>query len=312
MKPLVSIIVPCFNQGVFLRTAVDSCLAQTYGRVEVVVVNDGSTDDTSMVISEYGRSVSGIVQANLGLSAARNAGILAARGEYVLFLDADDYIGEDAIGTLMNAEGGSGAGSVAYGGWISVDQDGRQQSRHPASAMDSDPFHQLLEGTGIVTHCFLIPRQVFARVGLFDCALRSCEDWDMWLKVAATGIAFRHVAGEHAFYRRYSGTMSRNYSMMWESGQTVLRRYSGLHGACSRCRAASARGRAAFRGYLFDTAFWNHIRALRSQGRNAACLALVSRRVWADPALLRLLRGWASGYVVAKLGLVAPRSAPTS
>lgn len=97
-SPLVSIIIPCFNRERYIQTAIDSAMSQTYGNIEVIVVDDGSTDNSVSVISSlYGSNVTLITQKNKGVSAARNTGFRAASGEYVVFLDSDDWISEDLI-----------------------------------------------------------------------------------------------------------------------------------------------------------------------------------------------------------------------
>src|SRR6266542_2035380 len=98
--PLVSIVIPCFNQGRFLDRAIASCLAQTHPEVEVIVVNDGSTDDTAIrIAAAEARSarVRGLTTANAGLGAARNRGCAIARGDYINLLDADDWLAPSKI-----------------------------------------------------------------------------------------------------------------------------------------------------------------------------------------------------------------------
>lgn len=90
--PRVSVIIPTYNHAQFVVQAVESALAQTYADLEVIIVDDGSTDDTQAVLARYGAEINYIYQENQGLSAARNAGISVARGDYFLFLDADDLV----------------------------------------------------------------------------------------------------------------------------------------------------------------------------------------------------------------------------
>src|SRR5687768_4945424 len=91
-QPLVSVVIPCYNSAAWIRDAIGSCLAQTYQPLDIVVVNDGSTDNSVQIIEEYGQRVRLVSIANGGLSAARNFGMSVARGEYIQFLDADDYL----------------------------------------------------------------------------------------------------------------------------------------------------------------------------------------------------------------------------
>ena len=106
-EPLVSVIIPCYKQAEYLPAAVDSALAQTYAPVEVIVVNDGSPDDTEKVALGYGSRIVYIHRPNGGLSAARNTAIARARGKYLKFLDSDDYLHPEQIEWQMAALAGS-------------------------------------------------------------------------------------------------------------------------------------------------------------------------------------------------------------
>src|SRR5262245_16811519 len=102
----VSIVIPCYRQGHYLRTAVDSCLSQTYPDVEVIVVNDGSDDNTDEVARGYGERIRYVSKQNGGLCAARNSGIAVATGRYFKFLDADDHLAPEQIKWQMDALAG--------------------------------------------------------------------------------------------------------------------------------------------------------------------------------------------------------------
>lgn len=101
--PLVSVVIPTYNYAPYLRRCLESCLEQTCGSVEIIVVDDGSTDETEQVVRETGRGVRYISQRNMGVSSARNTGMDLARGEFIVFLDADDYLVKDGLKMRLDA-----------------------------------------------------------------------------------------------------------------------------------------------------------------------------------------------------------------
>ncbi len=101
--PLVSIVIPTYNYASYLPRAIGSCLAQSHGTIEIIVVDDGSTDDTREIVRGMGRGILYVFQENKGVSSARNTGLGLARGEFITFLDADDYLTADAVETRLNA-----------------------------------------------------------------------------------------------------------------------------------------------------------------------------------------------------------------
>ena len=125
-KPIVSIIIPVYNNEKYIRKCLSSVCAQTYKELQIIVINDGSTDGSSDIIKEYAEKDSRIIfieQENRGVSSARNEGLQAATGEYLTFIDGDDYVGEDYIKELVNCAVKTGADMVITG--ISmVDPDG--------------------------------------------------------------------------------------------------------------------------------------------------------------------------------------------
>lgn len=101
--PSVSVIIPTYNYGSYLPRAIESCLVQTYGTAEIIVVDDGSTDETERIVRDKGRDIRYVFQENSGVSSARNRGLGLATGEFIIFLDADDYLTRDAMETRMSA-----------------------------------------------------------------------------------------------------------------------------------------------------------------------------------------------------------------
>ena len=121
----VSVIIPCFNGERFLAESIDSALGQDYPHKEIIVVDDGSTDNSVKIMARYGRLIKIVQQTNMGLPAARNAGIAAACGDYFSFLDADDYWSPTFLSKMMVSLAESGAG-IAYCGWQNVGLPGKR------------------------------------------------------------------------------------------------------------------------------------------------------------------------------------------
>lgn len=197
IKPMVSIIIPCYNYGKYLGECLDSVMAQTQKNIEIVVVDDGSTDTTKEVALNY--PVKYIYQENKGLSAARNTGIREARADYIMCLDADDLITKDC---LMACWPFAGNEIICPGGIID-----KTDSYFP----DSNDFSlgKFLKVNQI--HCASIfPKTAWETAGGYDEAMnQGMEDWDFWIRLLANGLNVR-VAGKGIFiYRpRADGMMS--------------------------------------------------------------------------------------------------------
>ncbi len=188
MNPLVSVIIPTYNCSRYICAAVDSVLAQTYKNKEVIVVDDGSTDDTKEVLQRYGSEIRYHFQSNSGPSAARNTGIKLATGDMISFLDADDVWLPKKLElqvNLMNQHGDVGlvacsanmtdaSGENVTESLIFKNYSNRQALLHDMMSMS------LLLGTPNV----LIKRECFDKVGLFDESLYGAEDWKMWMNIA--------------------------------------------------------------------------------------------------------------------------------
>lgn len=219
-QPTVSIIIPCYRQAHFLSGAIDSALGQTYPAVEVIVVNDGSDDNTDDVAVRYGRRITYIKQQNQGLASARNAGIARAAGKYLLVLDSDDEIHVDAIGWLVDAAANRDALCVM--GFREFGDSRVYPDRFPTE--QGDPRLALLHTNLGPPHCYLSTREMVIRSGGFrnDKRFYGCEDWDMWIRLAFAGAEISTVQRIGAYYRQHSNSMSRNLSRMAEARVQVM------------------------------------------------------------------------------------------
>jgi glycosyltransferase involved in cell wall biosynthesis len=207
---LVSIIIPCYNHADYLREAVASSLAQTYGNIEVIVVNDGSTDpNVASVINQIKKDFPDVVvinQENMGLSGARNAGIDRSQGEYIVPLDADDRIAKDFVAeTMMIAKTDSKIGVVATDAKLFGEYEQDWQVR------DFSKIRQL--GIQQLLATALINKQTYNAVkklngvGYNTNLRKGYEDWDFWLSVIETEWEFAFVQKPLFYYRKHGTSM---------------------------------------------------------------------------------------------------------
>jgi len=182
MNELVSIIIPTYNRADVLPQAIESALKQTYKNIEVVVVDDGSKDNTSDVCKDYGSQIKYVRKQNGGIGSALNRGIAEMRGEWFKWLSSDDYLQPEAVELLLRKAWDENA-KIVYGSYRIVDREGRVVGFHPERSWDYLSFAAQLvrqhigNGSSILMH-----RSVFEKVGLFDEKLKAGEDYDLWLR----------------------------------------------------------------------------------------------------------------------------------
>jgi len=180
---IVSVIIPTYNRARMLKEAVDSVLDQDYPHIELIIVDDESTDTTAELLKTYGRDLTVISQKNSGVSAARNAGIAAASGRYIAFLDSDDLWLPQKLTQQVQFLTLHPEALICQTEEIWM-RDGRRVNpklRHQKlSGMIFEPsLHLCLVSPSAV----MIRRSLFKEVGLFDESLPACEDYDLWLRI---------------------------------------------------------------------------------------------------------------------------------
>jgi glycosyltransferase involved in cell wall biosynthesis len=181
---IVSVIIPTYNRARMLKEAIDSVLAQEYKDFELLVVDDGSTDNTLDLLQPYGQRLTLIQQQNRGVSAARNAGIAAASGRYISFLDSDDLWQGQKLTRQVHFFTLHPEALICQTEeiWIRNGQRVNPKVRHKKlSGMIFEPsLHLCLVSPSAV----MIRRSLFEEVGFFDESLPACEDYDLWLRVS--------------------------------------------------------------------------------------------------------------------------------
>lgn len=183
--PEVSAIVPTYNRANVLPRALDSILSQTYDDIELIVVDDNSEDDTRTIVESYSDPRVKYIrhETNKGANSARNTGIKESNGDYIAFLDDDDeWLAEKIHTQLTSLKQLDDSYGMAYSGRQIVENGNVIEEYKPN--LEGELFNDLLKENFIPSETPLIRYECFDNVGLFDERFRSCQDWDMWLRIS--------------------------------------------------------------------------------------------------------------------------------
>ncbi|MCX7591383.1 MAG: glycosyltransferase [Kiritimatiellae bacterium] len=210
---LVSVIIPCYRQAQYLPEAIDSALAQKDVEVEVIVVNDGSDDNTEAVARAYGNRIKYIWRENGGLAAARNTGFAACSGDFIQFLDADDIICPTKFSHQLAVFAAEPEVDVCYTNYRKVDLvTGNEISGLPGLRLSDKVLEDFLfrweDEVSIPIHAALFRRRIWANRPPFVAGLPAREDWVMWVDLALRTVRFRYLEDViGAIYRVHAGAM---------------------------------------------------------------------------------------------------------
>jgi len=223
-SPRVSVVVPLYNLREFVADAIESALAQTLPAedVEVVVVDDGSTDGGDRIARQYVPRVRYVRQENRGLSAARNAGIRISRAPFLAFLDADDRFLPEKLEAQLAVLAARPDVGLVYSGFRYIDGAGAPLPQYGWFRGEGDVFPDLILGNRIHPVVALVRREAVERTGGFDETLGSVEDWDLWLRLSRTGLRWALVDRPLAEYRVRADAMHANATRMAENWLRVL------------------------------------------------------------------------------------------
>lgn len=280
--PEISVIIPTYNSSRYVTEAVDSVLAQTFDDFEIIVIDDGSTDDTETVMSRYLSPVRYVRQANGGVSRARNRGIEESRGRYVAFLDADDTWLPNKLEKQMEAIRKQPSCRACYSAFIAVNSDLTPIGTNRGLQRDIALKDLLLSGNVVGSICtVIVERALLDCTGGFDSALSQCADWDMWVRVAAE-TDFLYIDEPLVTYRQHDANMSRNAPLLERDSLLVLEKGFRLPNLSepmkSRQREAFARNYMVLAGTYFHAHMYADFvrcatRAITMDFRQAAYIA---------------------------------------
>jgi glycosyltransferase involved in cell wall biosynthesis len=297
----VSVVIPAYNYARYLVEAIDSALAQTYAPLEVIVVDDGSTDGTPAVIAAYGDRIRAIRQTNAGVSAARNRGIAVARGDYLAFLDSDDVWLPRKLELQMARLDADLSLGLVHTGVEVIDGEGRRMAvmtrgREGFIAADLLRLDEdVISGPG---SSLVVPRRVAEEIGGFDVRLAPSEDWDFCYRIARRHrvgfipeplVRYRlHGGGGHMDIARMENGMMLAFQKAFAARdaeiQTLRRRsYGRLHRILAGCYFRIGAPRDFIR---------HAIKSLRYDPRNLGYFAAYPLRL--------IARRWASALPAAR------------
>jgi glycosyltransferase involved in cell wall biosynthesis len=271
--PTVSVVVAAYNMARYVADAVRSVLAQTYTDLEVIVIDDGSTDGTAdvMKVFEGDPRVKYVRQANLGQPRAKNAGILAARGRFIAFCDADDLWVPNKLERQLPRFDADPKVGVVYCRTAMITAEGERNGEFSPDAPSGDILRTLFVKNVVPFGTAVVRREVLDTLGRFDESLAMGIDWDLWLRVS-TRWHFEFVPESLYLYRVWGGQMSRNWKGRYEHVFRIMQKflddYPGVlpKAVVRRAYADSYLGRgicAMLIGSAPDDARHDFIRAIR-------------------------------------------------
>ena len=229
-NPTVSVIIPTYNRANLIGKAIKSVLKQTYQDFEIIVVDDGSTDNTGEIIRSFkDKRVKYIekYKKNKGISVARNIGIKMARGKYFAFLDSDDeWLSEKLSKQIKVLQYESPEVGAVYSNLCYMDENGKNTNKLRNPKKEGYIYEDLL-GKNYVgpPSTLLIRKECFHRVGLFDDLLNAQEDWDMWIRIAKY-YRFALIKIPLVKYRLHSNQLSKNLGVKIITANRILVKYA--------------------------------------------------------------------------------------
>lgn len=259
-QPLISVVMPCYNAAPFVAEAIESVMGQSYGNVDLVVVDDGSTDGSLDIVERLQQAHPGrirlLFQQHAGPYPARNLGAKDAKGSFLAFLDADDWWSPDCLEKLHAALEETPDAALSYCGWQNVGlQEGRNAPYVPPDYELEDKAVRFLKAASPwPIHAALVRSKVFREVRGFDLDLQTCMDYDLWLRIGVAR-SIKLVPEVMAFYRHHktgqiTSTQWRQARNTWLVKRKFLREHPELVGHLSQAEIkALVEGALLKRGY---------------------------------------------------------------
>lgn len=213
--PDVSVIIPVYNQEKYVKECVDSVIEQNYDKLEIILVDDGSTDNTSKILQSYGDKIKYIKQENQGPAASVNNGIKISQGSLVCWLGSDDAYMPNKIEHQVNLLLKEPSIDIVYSDYIMIDSNGSELTKVQVPYPSPDQFTRtLLIRNFINGSTVMMRRECIDKAGYYDETLKADPDGDMWFRMLKNGYKFGHISLPLVKYRWHSNNVSHNRDLM--------------------------------------------------------------------------------------------------
>lgn len=277
----VSVIIPTYNQETYLSSAIESVLLQTYANYELIVVDDGSTDNSPNVADHYRTQLRYVRQENQGLAGARNTGIRHATGTFVAFIDSDDRWQPIFLQKMTSLAAAYPEAAVYYCGsyYFDVDSHLLPQLATATVVPPEQTYHTLLRANFLNANAILLRRAAAIEAGLFDRNFRRLQDWEFWLQLARAGQRFIGTAEPLVYYRLHGQSLSADTSGGQEAALAIAQKHFGADDG--RPDIWSPEKRRMYGGvYRYQV-----LLALQRRGDWPACIPHLKQALHCDPTL---------------------------
>src|SRR5690554_967859 len=225
-NPLISVVIPTYNRADFLKEAIDSVLAQTYPNFEILVVDDGSTDNTRDILKEYSQEprFRYFYQKNQGQSVARNYALSEARGDFVCFLDSDNRWLPYKLEVSLQAFRDHPDVSIVYGDIITINEKGQEVSRQNMRRYSGRITPYLFQDNCVSMNTSMTRRQCFNEMGGLEVGRRAADDYELWLRFSAR-YKFLYIREFLAEYRVMENQISSNKDRRFQSNREIMENF---------------------------------------------------------------------------------------
>ncbi|KZX75323.1 hypothetical protein A3715_07910 [Oleiphilus sp. HI0009] len=225
-EPLISVITPTFNRADFLGQTIESVLNQSYANIEHIIIDDGSTDNTRTLVESYSHTgkVRYFYQKNSGQSVARNKGLTEAKGDFICFLDSDDYFFKTKTEVSLRVFHENPEFDLVYGDYIFVDEKGTQLDIENMTRYSGYIFKQLLKDNCVSMNTTMVRKSAIDKVGGCSENLKVADDYDLWLRLSVYS-KFLYVPEKLSAYRSMENQISSNKKARFESNEEIILRF---------------------------------------------------------------------------------------